>query len=898
MSDSLKKAGAGPFIGRPPADQPSDAAAPPEPSAAPPSQVALTGHLTFTDAVRFLDAAPKVVLDPGARHHMADVREKAVELARTSGDDIYAWTTSVGMHVSEKVPADDPAAQRAQQLDLLRRSDAGSGARLSTATVRLALLFRANAMASGEMGVRPEVADRLLALLNAGITPVVPASGSMGNGDLPQMARIGRAAIADSVPVRYQGRQGPASEILPQAGLDPFELQMGEAISILSGSTVVSAALAVALKKAEDVSALTDAALAMSAEALRADLTRLDWFEDPRSEAEMAAANALGPLLQGSQRGAPQARAALGEGARVQEVFSLRTSVEAHSIVRDEVARAVKALETQLQSTPINPKVLSRDDGSVFFRQSGSSSALGLGHAAASLNGAMLPLAEYSMARARQVIEDPRLDLKRLVVAQSTTIPMLTEMRANAAPASAFADVAKSQQEDVSSMALTSVQKLDANLDQLMEMLCLELLVAYRGIEAAAPRLGGAALGAGTGLLRDYLAEVLPKGTGGSPAEDLEALRAELRSGHLLNVLGAIASGASEADVTRMRKARPAASWELGEPELPAVRAPLVLPTARSEWRDLGMLRAGSKWSGFYHHAPTEVVALGRDLYWPEPDYDRHREHSHTRLSLFRAGEGRHDSLRMPEGMRCYTDPEPQPRRSDRRNTNPQLIVAGDTLIANVPDAVGGPKLIRRGRYDADWSEPVPGSGLFKVAFCPVPGKGLYALGGSGTGNPYMHQQLKSAQVLDEQTREWRALPDLPIPRAGASAFYVKGRIYVVGGPPEPNRVDRFNPTTEQWEKPIFLRNDWSTQVSAWVEDDQIILGAGKNATDGWNTQVEIIDASDPARPVVEKAPGLGFENVDSLRIIDTDTGKVALGSEAEVAFALEWRPPEPDEEP
>ncbi|MBK7862517.1 MAG: aromatic amino acid lyase [Archangiaceae bacterium] len=511
MGDELKRVGGAPVIARP-KEETKPATASPAPAPAP-SQVALTGHLTFTDAVQFLDAAPKVVLDPEARHHMADVREKAVDAARHSDEGIYAWTTSVGMHVTEQVPADDTAAQRAQQKDLLRRSDAGSGGKLSTATVRLALLFRANAMARGEMGVRPEVADRLLALLNAGITPVVPQSGSLGNGDLTQMARIGRAAIADSVPVRYQGREGPASEVLPQAGLDPFELEMGEAISIMSGSTVVSAAMAVALKKAEDVGALSDAALALSSEALRADLTRLDWFEDPRSEAEVAAANALGPLLQGTERGTPRARAALGETSRVQEVFSLRTSIETHAIVQDEMARSVRALETQLQSTPNNPKVLSRDDGSVFFRQSGSSSALGLGHAATALNVAMLPLAEHSMARAKQVMDDPRLDLKRLVVAQSTSIPMLTEMRANAAPASSFTDAAKSQQEDVSSMALTSVQKLDENLEQLLDVLCIELLVAHRGVEAAAPRLGSVAMGKGTAQLTKYLGEVLPKGS-------------------------------------------------------------------------------------------------------------------------------------------------------------------------------------------------------------------------------------------------------------------------------------------------------------------------------------------------------------------------------------------------
>jgi hypothetical protein len=466
---------------------------------------------------------------------------------------------------------------------------------------------------------------------------------------------------------------------------------------------------------------------------------------------------------------------------------------------------------------------------------------------------------------------------------------MLAEMRANAAPASTYADVAKSQQEDVSSMAMTSVQKLDANLDHLLDMLCIELLVAHRGLEAAAPRLDGVAMGTGTAQLGRYLADVLPKGPNGSPGEDLEALRHELRSGRLLSVLSAIQRGASDAEVARMRQALPGPSWELGEPAPAAVRAPLQLPTARSEWRPFGMQRSTD--------APNRAVALGRDLYWPSVDHSTYSNHSDAELSAYLVGQGRYGRLCLPKGLRCYE--EKDRHRTEQMPTDPQVMALGDTLAVNIPDATRGPTLLTRGRYepvhaDATWSEPLPGVKAHNVAFCSVPGKGLYALGGSPSR--YLHRQQTSALCLDEQTQEWRALPALPIPRAGASAFYVKGRIYVVGGPPEPNRVDRFNTLTEQWEKPIFLRNDWSTDVSAWVDDEQIVLAAGKDAAGQWNAQVEVIDAADPARPAVKKAPGLGFEGVKSLKILDTEKGKVALGSDEQGAFALQWQAPEADE--
>jgi histidine ammonia-lyase len=851
---------------------------------APKPQLALTGHLTFRDAAQFIEQTPKVVLHPDAREHMVDNRDKAVWAARESAEPIYAWTTDVGMHCTEPVSATDVDAQRDQQISLLRRSDAGRGERLSTATVRLALLFRANAMARAEMGVRPEVAERLLALLNAGVTPVVLDQGSLGNGDLTQMARVGRAAIADRVRVRYRGTEGLASEILPKLGFDPFELEMGEAIAIMSGSTVVAAALAVALKKAEDVSALTDAALALSLEASRAHVDHLDWFADPTSKAQVTVANQLGTLLQGTQWGTSEARGVLGETERVQEVFSVRTSLPTHALVHDEIARAVRALEQELQSTPSNPKVLPKDDGNVYFQESGSSSGAGLGHAAVCLNIATLPLADHSVARAKQLVNDPRLGLKDSVVGQAVVDAVPSEMWQRAAPPK-VSEVAKSDQEDLSSGAMRSVQNLDSNLDELLDVLCIELLVAYRGIEKAAPKLDGMAMGAGTQELYDYLGKLLSTVQSDSPGEDLEVLRNSVRSGQLLDALNRIQGGLSVADVARRRDPLPAASWEAVDPApAPTVERPaLVLPTSRGEWEET----FGKRWN--LKEAPEEMVSWGRDLHWPAS------KDTHATVNAFLAGQGRSDYAVLPKGLRSYRD-----RHNDWvLPTRPQLIPFGDRFAVNVPDAPGGPKLVMRDSgdspsgYNAGWSEPLPGVKWRSVAFCAVPNRGIYAFGGCEV-LPDWRQQTFAAR-LDEERREWKLLPPLPRARAAASAFQIKDHIYVIGGPPEPNRVDRFNLETQRWEEPIYLENDWSSEVSAWVEDDRLVIASGKDPFGNWNSSAEIIDAVDPAAPVLREVPGgLGFgTEVKSLRIVDTSQGKIAVGADENgQPFSLRWRPP------
>ncbi|MBK7862518.1 MAG: hypothetical protein IPJ65_28705 [Archangiaceae bacterium] len=368
-------------------------------------------------------------------------------------------------------------------------------------------------------------------------------------------------------------------------------------------------------------------------------------------------------------------------------------------------------------------------------------------------------------------------------------------------------------------------------------------------------------------------------------------LRQELRSGRLLAVLGAISHGAGDAEVSRMRQALRGPAWELGEPAVAVARAPLVLPAARTEWRDLGMKRSTD--------APKGAVALGTDLYWPAVDHSTY-SHSEGEVQGYQVGQARYGRMCLPKGLRMHVDTDRWDKKREWSPNRPELFTTGDTLYVNVPDADGGPRLVSRGRYegmyaDAEWSEPLPGVKEHNVAFCAVPGKGLFALGGSPS--TWEGRQTRKAAVLDEGAKEWRALPELPIPRAGASAFFVKERIYVVGGPPEPGRVDRFNTVTEQWEKPIYLRNDWSSDLSAWVEDERIVLAAGKDAAGRWNTQVEVIDAADPAKPAVKKAPGLGFEGALTLKILETERGKIAIGTDESGGFALEWQPPEADEE-
>jgi histidine ammonia-lyase len=138
--------------------------------------------------------------------------------------------------------------QEADLAELQRRlvlsNAAGTGGLMSERDVRCMMLLKAGGLASGRSGVRPELVDAMLAMLNAGITPCVPVKGSVGaSGDLAPLAHVAAALIGGGNAI-HEGRVRPASEALGAAGLAPFALAAKEGLALVNG-TQASTALAV-----------------------------------------------------------------------------------------------------------------------------------------------------------------------------------------------------------------------------------------------------------------------------------------------------------------------------------------------------------------------------------------------------------------------------------------------------------------------------------------------------------------------------------------------------------------------------------------------------------------------------------------------------------------------------
>lgn len=486
-------------------------------------------HLNLRDAIAAATAtgpadAISVTLDPQAMARVAASRRQVEAWLVTGAPPIYGFNTGLGPLKNQVVPLDQ---QEEFQRRILLSHATATGSPLPEEVVRLAMLLRANVLARGHSGVRPALIQRLLDLVAAGVTPVVGSEGSLGLGDLPQMAQIG--LVVAGMPqgrARWRDREGPAPQILARAGLPAaFPLGAREALALVSGSTLTLAIAAVAAVQAEGLLAAADLAAALTLEALRGEPGALDTRVHAARPhpGQMASAARIRRLLAGSRWLTPEARSRLGETLpRVQDAISLRCTPQVHGAVLDTLAFALTVLQREVNASTDNPLLFPREDGGYEAVSGGNSHGAPIGYVADFLAIALADLAVLSERRSFRLLdpslsfglppnlvaEEPGLN-SGLAVAQASATAMIAELRCLASPASCGSLPTKGNQEDHVSMGTWSARKLLRIVELAQWVVAMEILCACRAIELLWPHLGDLPLGEGTGaafrLVRDQL---------------------------------------------------------------------------------------------------------------------------------------------------------------------------------------------------------------------------------------------------------------------------------------------------------------------------------------------------------------------------------------------------------
>jgi histidine ammonia-lyase len=464
----------------------------------------------------------------------------AIRELAASGESSYGVSTGFGSLATTTIAAD----RRAQlQRSLIRSHAAGMGPPIEPEVVRAMMLLRLRSLALGYSGAGRGVAEGLLALLNAGITPVVPEHGSLGaSGDLAPLAACALALIGEGEVFDDAGRRMPASEALGAAGIPPLVLGAKEGLALINGTDGILAMLVLALHDLSGLVRVADLAAAISTEALlgtdRAfapDLIALR----PQPGQALSAAN-LRLLLRGSAIVASHRH----DDPRVQDAYSIRCAPQVHGAARDTCEHAESVADAELRSAIDNPMVLA--DGRV--ESCGNFHGAPVAFACDFLAIAVAELGAIAERRTDRLLDasrsqglppfladDPGVD-SGLMIAQYTQAAMVAENRRLAAPASVDSLPTSAMQEDHVSMGWGAARKLRAAIDNLRRILAVELSCGARGLELRAPL----APAAGTGAALAGLRRVAP---GPGPdrwlAPELGAVESVLGSGELLDAVEA-----------------------------------------------------------------------------------------------------------------------------------------------------------------------------------------------------------------------------------------------------------------------------------------------------------------------------------------------------------------------
>src|ERR1700731_2854365 len=311
------------------------------------------GALSIEAVVRAAREREPVSLAPGVRARMRPARDVVDRLDR-EGAVVYGVTTGFGALADRAV---DPADRALLQRSVVLSHAAGSGSRLDDEVVRGMMLLRARTLAAGLSGVRVELVEALLGLLEAGIVPWVPEHGSLGaSGDLAPLAHAACVLLGEGWVVGGDAGRIRGGEALAANGMKPLDVGPKEGLALINGTDSVSAMLALAVHDVAVLLRAADCACTMSAEALLCTVRAYDEHVVALrpSPGQADSAFNLRRLLQGS----PLVASHRASHHAVQDAYSLRCAPQVHGAARDVCAAARTTVERELAAVVDNPLVL------------------------------------------------------------------------------------------------------------------------------------------------------------------------------------------------------------------------------------------------------------------------------------------------------------------------------------------------------------------------------------------------------------------------------------------------------------------------------------------------------------------------------------------------------------
>ncbi|MEW6507723.1 MAG: histidine ammonia-lyase [Bacteroidota bacterium] len=473
--------------------------------------------LTLKKIELFLEKNPIVELSPKSKERVIKSR-KLIDEWIEKGETIYGVTTGFGGFSSISIPGKD--LEKLQE-NLIISHTAGVGENLPPFIVKLMMLLRVNALASGYSGIKLETLQLLIDMINFNLIPVIPSQGSVGaSGDLAPLshlvlAMIGKGniqIIEDVISERAKDEKIiPSQRALKKFGLTPVRLSAKEGLALINGTQMMTAYGAYICVTAKKLMKLADISGALTHEALRAT----DRAFDNRVHAlrpypgQIASAKNILSLIRKSEIRDSH----LQDDPRVQDSYSIRCIPQVHGASRDAIDYVCSRIEIELNSVNDNPIIFTDDkdyiSGGNFH---GQPLALPLDFMAIALS----ELANISERRIDRLTNGSSEKLPKFLaeegglnsgymIAQYTAAALVSENKVLSHPASVDSIPTSAGKEDINSMGSIAARKCFQVLKNVQNVIAIELLLAAQGIDFLKPMKCGIGTNAAYRTIRKHI---------------------------------------------------------------------------------------------------------------------------------------------------------------------------------------------------------------------------------------------------------------------------------------------------------------------------------------------------------------------------------------------------------
>ncbi|WP_205512030.1 histidine ammonia-lyase [Ruegeria sp. AD91A] len=448
------------------------------------------GTVTLSQLEQVFREERPVQLDP-ACHPSVEEAHKRIADAAAGEAAVYGVNTGFGKLASVKIAAEDTATL---QRNLILSHCCGVGPAIPRTLARLMMVLKLLSLGRGASGVRPEVINLLEGMLSKGVTPVIPAQGSVGaSGDLAPLSHMA-AVMMGAGEAEFGGDVMPGDAALSKAGLQPIELGPKEGLALING-TQFSTAFALAglfgawqaAQSALVTSALTTDAIMGSTAPLQPEIHTLRGHRGQIEAGVTMRALLAGSVIRESHRDGD---------TRVQDPYCIRCQPQVVGAAMDVLRQAATTLEIEANAATDNPLVLSETG---LIVSGGNFHAEPVGFAADMIALAVAEIGAIAQRRIALIV-DPALSFdlppfltpnpglnSGYMIAEVTTAALMSENKHLANPCVTDSTPTSANQEDHVSMAAHGARRLGQMVANLERILGVELLCATQGVEFRAP---------------------------------------------------------------------------------------------------------------------------------------------------------------------------------------------------------------------------------------------------------------------------------------------------------------------------------------------------------------------------------------------------------------------------